>query len=133
MNHHILWLIYNKKAVVIVDYIQGDVLWERVTMAFRDRILADPALKADERKLSNMLAQSLRDVYPVVWETYDPNWREFIFAIFALILEEFDQLLPASTVARMESAAREGLRTPPGGVRTDAAEYQRQSLARLYF
>ena len=89
---------------------QGDILWERITMAFRDRVLADPELEAEERKLSDLLTQSLRDVYPVVWETYDPNWREFILSIFALILEEYDHLLPSSTVERMESAAREGLK-----------------------
>ena len=88
---------------------QGDVIWTRVLSAFAARLQADPELKNREEELSGLLSASLRDVFPVVWETYDPNWREFIFSTFALILEEFETLLPAGTVGAMENAAREGL------------------------
>ena len=89
---------------------QGDVLGERLGAAFTARLRADPSLAGRAGEISGLLAASLRDVFPVVWETYDPNWREFILATMALILEEFASLLPAETVSAMEQAAREGLK-----------------------
>ena len=89
---------------------EGDVLWEKLTTAFAARLRKDPELAGRTPELSGILAASLRDVWPTVWETYDPNWREFIFATMALILEEFDALLPAETVSAAERAAREGLK-----------------------
>ena len=89
---------------------QADVVWTRLLPAFQRRVRRDPALRSREEELETMLSAALEDVYPVVWKTYDPNWREFIFCTFALILEEFDSLLPAETVEAMERAAREGLK-----------------------
>lgn len=42
---------------------------------------------------------------PVVWRDYDPNWREFIAMVFAVVLAEFEDRLPADLVAEMERSA----------------------------
>lgn len=88
---------------------QGDVLWERVCSAFMTRLQAKPFLSPEAESIGRELSAALTDVFPVVWKTYDPNWREFILSSFALILEEFDTLLPAETVQAMEAAARAGI------------------------
>src|SRR5947199_6291922 len=35
---------------------------------------------------------------PVMWEHYDPNWRQFVGTTFALIIEDFGARLSASLV-----------------------------------
>ena len=89
---------------------QGDVLWGQFTAAFRERLRRQDALRDASDNILDQLSAALHEVFPVVWETYDPNWREFIFASFALILEDFDCFLPAETVTAMERAALEGLK-----------------------
>ncbi|WP_141499815.1 hypothetical protein [Paenibacillus luteus] len=44
------------------------------------------------------------DVLPPVWRSYDPNWREFVACTFAVILENFESVLPAGLVARMDDS-----------------------------
>lgn len=50
------------------------------------------------------LNQSVVETIPVVWQSYDPNWREFIGTIFALILSVYDELLEEDLVCEMEVA-----------------------------
>ena len=88
---------------------QGDVLWERVCSAFMNRLRSDPALGSKAAFIGSELSAALTEIFPVVWKTYDPNWREFILSAFALMLEEFDSLLPPETVRAMEAAARAGI------------------------
>ncbi len=40
------------------------------------------------------------------WRDYDPNWREFIITTLQLILDEFEPLIPAVLVARIDAATR---------------------------
>ncbi len=89
---------------------QGDILWEKITDSFREKLEADASLASCAEKIGGLLVSSLREAWPEVWETYDPNWREFILSSFSLILEEYDSILPESTVQGMENAAREGLK-----------------------
>lgn len=42
---------------------------------------------------------------PTVWDDYDPNWREFIATVFAVILAEYGEVLPESTVELMKKSA----------------------------
>lgn len=42
---------------------------------------------------------------PTVWEDYDPNWREFIAMVFAVILSEYGEALPEATIELMKSSA----------------------------
>ena len=88
---------------------QGDRLWGRLTAAYRQRLQQCEALQNDVDTAMDQLSAALRDVFPVVWETYDPNWREFIFSSLALILEEYESLLPTQTVRAIDAAAKEGL------------------------
>lgn len=88
---------------------QVDVFQEQLNDALQARLRASSALSGFRKEITRLLSASVLDVFPVVWQTYDPNWREFIFATFALILEEFESLLPADTVSAMEHAAKEGL------------------------
>src|SRR5690606_35047077 len=41
---------------------------------------------------------------PAMWRDYDPNWRQFIGTILALLLEEFDSVLPPALIARIDRA-----------------------------
>jgi len=45
----------------------------------------------------------------VVWEHYDPNWREFIGTALALMLIEYEVLLPADLVRRIDLALRRAI------------------------
>jgi hypothetical protein len=42
----------------------------------------------------------------VVWKHFDPNWREFIGTMYAILLDDFPEVLPDELVRRMESALR---------------------------
>jgi hypothetical protein len=42
---------------------------------------------------------------PTVWDDYDPNWREFIATVFAVILSEYGNVLPEATVEIMKKSA----------------------------
>lgn len=52
------------------------------------------------------LEESDPPVNPTVWKDYDPNWREFMATVFAVILSEYGKVLPEDTVERMKSSAR---------------------------
>jgi hypothetical protein len=44
--------------------------------------------------------------HAVVWQDYDPNWREFIGTILIVMLAEFGDLLPDDLQAAMRAALR---------------------------
>jgi hypothetical protein len=44
-------------------------------------------------------------VNPAVWDDYDPNWREFMATVFAVILSEYGNILPEDTVELMKRSA----------------------------
>jgi hypothetical protein len=46
---------------------------------------------------------------PVIWDDYDPNWREFIGTTLALVLIEYAALLPADLVRRIDLALRRAI------------------------
>lgn len=43
---------------------------------------------------------------PVMWEHYDPNWRQFVGTAFAVILEDFPERLGTEVVAVIEASIR---------------------------
>jgi hypothetical protein len=47
--------------------------------------------------------------HPIVWDDYDPNWREFIGTTLALMLIEYEALLPADLVRRIDLALRRAI------------------------
>jgi hypothetical protein len=46
---------------------------------------------------------------PVIWKDYDPNWREFIGTTLALMLIEYQALLPDDLVRRIDLALRRAI------------------------
>lgn len=44
-------------------------------------------------------------ISPVVWDDYDPNWREFMATVFAVILSEYGNVLSKDTVELMKESA----------------------------
>ncbi|MEW4371170.1 hypothetical protein [Paenibacillus kandeliae] len=55
--------------------------------------------------------RAIDEVFPRVWESFDPNWREFIACTFAVILEHFEDWLPVEQVARMDEAMQRAVTT----------------------
>ena len=86
-----------------------DVYYQRLANAFRDRLKQDEALAPMSGDIEARLQAALRDVYPVVWQTYDPNWREFIVSTFQLIFIVAEKRLPAELAADMERACRRAI------------------------
>lgn len=50
--------------------------------------------------------KAANEVFPRVWQSFDPNWREFIACAFALILEHFEAKLQRDQVERIDMAMR---------------------------
>ncbi|WP_043111734.1 hypothetical protein [Paenibacillus pasadenensis] len=94
----------------------GGYPWQRFapgTAYYLDRTLEAIAGKlaaaeaADPRKMKRLFKSAVSEVLPPVWDSYDPNWREFIASAFAVILSLFEEKLPPDLVRRMdESMAR---------------------------
>lgn len=66
------------------------------------RFAAYAGLPAAE--LSGLFRQAADEVFPRVWRSFDPNWREFIACAFALILEHFEEKLPKALTERIDRA-----------------------------
>jgi len=64
-------------------------------------------LSDEERQaVRSRLWSAVDEVLPPVWNSYDPNWREFIGCAFAIILELFESMLPAELTRRMDAAMK---------------------------
>lgn len=68
---------------------------------------------ADPTAVKLRLQEAVDRVLPPVWKSYDPNWREFIACTFAVILEHFEEMLPAELVSRMDESM---LKTVDGSI-----------------
>ena len=53
-----------------------------------------------------LFRRAVDEVYPRVWRSFDPNWREFIACTFAMVLEHFESRLASSLVERMDEAMK---------------------------
>ena len=85
----------------------ADITWERLTARY-ERLLAGSSLApAADREASRLLRQALHETVPVVWDTYEPNLREFVGMVFAMLIEHFENRLPASLVHRLEESGRQ--------------------------
>lgn len=67
----------------------------------------------------------------VMWDDYDPNWRQFLGLSWLVALHRFGALLPASTVATLERAVRLGVEGEPPG--RCPASYTNIALKRVAF
>ncbi|MFD1884694.1 hypothetical protein [Paenibacillus wenxiniae] len=59
---------------------------------------------SENEQLAQLFRQATDEVFPRVWESFDPNWREFIASTFAVILEYFEHELPVELVEGMDRA-----------------------------
>lgn len=75
--------------------------FDKVSEQFKARMLADGQ---EGIEVVEKLQAAYDQILPPVWKSYDPNWREFIACTFAVILDNFEQLLPEKLVARMDDA-----------------------------
>ncbi|MBR6029383.1 MAG: hypothetical protein IKP40_09860 [Clostridia bacterium] len=84
----------------------ADLSWEAITARYAGLLEADPALAPRAAEIEGLLRQALVDTLPVVWDTYEPNLREFIGMTLAMMLEHFASLLSPAFVRRCEEAGR---------------------------
>lgn len=88
-----------------------DALTERLFTRYRLKMAGDGVPDGAAREEMERLRASFREVFPQVWDTYDPNWREFILCSYALALEFLEDRLPEETREGMDRAARAGVRS----------------------
>ena len=85
----------------------ADLAWERLSARY-ERLLAGSAMSpADREEAGRLLSRALHETVPVVWDTYEPNLREFSGMVFAMLLEHFEGRLPAPLVRRLEESGRQ--------------------------
>lgn len=58
----------------------------------------------DQKPIREALEEAAGAVLPLVWKSYDPNWREFIACALAVALELFEPQLPKALVAKIDRA-----------------------------
>lgn len=85
----------------------GDIYYEKTNNAFLQILAKDGMSQTEVLLMEKKLEEALISHFPVVWRTYDPNWREFIGSTFAIILDWYEVLLSDATVKRMESSMME--------------------------
>jgi hypothetical protein len=68
---------------------------------------------APERIFHGTFFRAPEEPYPpgdaVIWRDYDPNWREFIITVLALVLLEYAERLPDTLVAKINVAIRQAV------------------------
>ena len=64
----------------------ADCTWERVTDSFHQKLAAHPVWSESAGEIEGLLRKALTDTVPVVWDTYEPNLREFLLMCFAMLL-----------------------------------------------
>lgn len=83
---------------------------EKVSIEFKKNVSVE---KLDEiNKIINLqkeLENAVTSVLPVIWKSYDPNWREFIGCTFALILAEFEDMLPKDLVELIDESMKKAV------------------------
>ena len=85
----------------------ADITWERLYARY-GRLLSGSALpQASKDEAAALLKRALLETVPVVWETYEPNLREFVGMVFAMLLEHFEDRLPAGLIRRLEESGRQ--------------------------
>lgn len=66
-----------------------------------DSILTD---QADAKRMKQLFHDAVNQILPPVWISYDPNWREFIACVCAIVTAEFATLVPGTLLERMDQA-----------------------------
>ena len=84
----------------------ADCTHEQVTDVFHQKLMHHPALGGSAAEIETLLSQALLETVPVVWDTYEPNIREFILMCFAMLLEHGEKHLAPSLVQALDHSAR---------------------------
>ena len=80
-------------------------LWsERITHRFENRLAAEGFARQEIHQIAACREAALRETVPVVWKTYDANWREFISIEWLTILLTAGDRLPGELQGRMTRA-----------------------------
>ena len=82
-----------------------DLFYEQTVNAFRQNLVNDPELAPLARKIENHLNAAVVQEFPIVWTTYEPNSREFILMVLAMLVEHFEKELSPETVKRIDHSA----------------------------
>lgn len=82
-----------------------DVFQERIRDDFRKALQKSGDYSAQTiADLEGKMKRSAMNCLPVVWSSYDPNWREFLSSTFVYILELFENRLPEGLVSDIDTA-----------------------------
>jgi hypothetical protein len=100
-----------------VWYVFGLLMRARADDNARAARVIETALRyqfdAPDRVFHGTFFRAPEEPYPpsdaVIWRDYDPNWREFIITVFALIVMEFVERLPITLVDKMDAAIRKAV------------------------
>ncbi len=84
----------------------ADCTWERVTDAFHQKLAAHPRFQAQTGEIEGLLRKALTETVPVVWDTYEPNIREFLLMCFAMLLHYGDERMTPDLKGALLRSAR---------------------------
>ncbi|MBR3738925.1 MAG: hypothetical protein IKN04_00520 [Clostridia bacterium] len=84
----------------------ADCTWERVTDSFHQKLAAHPVLCENAGEIEVLLRTALTDTVPVVWDTYEPNLREFLLMCFAMLLRHGERRMSAELKNDLLHSAR---------------------------
>ena len=85
----------------------ADITWERLIARYAGLLSRSALPRSSGEEAVSLLEEALKETVPVVWETYEPNLREFVGMVFAMLLEHFGARLPAALVRRLEESGRQ--------------------------
>ena len=83
----------------------ADYTHERVTEAFHQKLKDHPVLSGQAGEIEALLNKALLENVPVVWQTYEPNIREFIFMCFAMLLRHGESQMSPALAADLRKSA----------------------------
>ena len=84
----------------------ADYTHEQITDAFHQKLIQDPRLSEYSAKIEALLNDSVLETVPVVWDTYEPNIREFILMCFSMLQKHGEKLMSPSLKAELDRSAR---------------------------
>ncbi|MGI5898725.1 MAG: hypothetical protein ACOX8S_02250 [Christensenellales bacterium] len=87
----------------------ADIYLEKTTNAFLQTLREEGMDQNSIIEMERKLEAAVISHFPVVWRTYDPNWREFIGSTFAIVLDWYEDLLNPQLVERLDAAMLEAV------------------------
>lgn len=81
--------------------------WMHYTEDIYDKVLTELKKEIPSENAENFeksFQTAVINTIPTVWLSYDPNWREFIGCTFAMIIAEFEDMLPKDIVKLIDDS-----------------------------